>query len=120
MTGKTVVTKRKKRQQHKIDAEKVRLEVDGRFVETWELLIFEDELTGIGDLLMVFSRYAVDGDGKLSPDLPDDPLDELTDDQRQEIKQSRAYKALRRFPLPALRNAASSFADQAREDFDPN
>ena len=100
---------------------RIHLDVDPKKLQTWEIMIFEEDSPKINDLLMVFSRYAANGDGLVSANLPNDPLDELTQEQVKEIKSSTAYKALRRFTLPALRQAARSFAEQAGEAFnDPN
>ena len=99
---------------------RVHLDVDPKKVETWEIMIFEDRTVRIADLLMIFSRYASNGRGLISPGLPSEPVDELTDEQRAEIQASEAFKLLRRFSLPNLRLAAQSFADQAKMALDPN
>jgi hypothetical protein len=98
---------------------RIRLEVDPKKVETWEVMVFEDTNATTSELLMIFARYAVNANGPLSPDLPDVPLDELTKEQRREIMKSDAFRALRRFPLPSLRAAALSFVEQAREGLAP-
>jgi hypothetical protein len=94
---------------------RIRLEVDGRQVEAWELTVMESQK--ISECMLVFARYMVNASGKLSPDLPNAPLDELTAEQRQQIKNSAAYKALKRFKLPDLNKAARSFLEQAVAGF---
>jgi hypothetical protein len=94
---------------------RIRLEVDGRQVEAWELTVMESQK--IRDCMLVFARYMVDSGGNLSPNLPNVPLDELTTEQRQQIMNSKAYKALKRFKLPDLNKAARSFLEQAVAGF---
>ena len=90
---------------------RLHLEVDPKQVETWELLVAES--AKIGDWLLMFSRYVANGRGILCPDLPTDPIDELTPEQIATIKNSEAYKALKRFKTAQLKAAAESFAEQA-------
>lgn len=98
---------------------RLQLNVDGRFVETWELIAMEG--MKISDWLMIFPRYLARGDRLVSPGLPDKPLDELTPSEIAEIRESEAYKMLKRFKLPNLKAAAESFAKQAAEfSTDPN
>lgn len=94
---------------------RLRLEVDPRQVEAWELVVMESPR--ITDWMMVFSRYLVNGRGHISPNLPKTPLDELTEAERERILSSEAYRALKRFSLPDLKAAAQSFAQQAVSGF---
>lgn len=97
------------------DDNRLRLEVDGRQVEAWELTVMESQR--ITECMLVFARYMVTDRGPVSPDLPREPLDELTAEQRQAIMNSKAYKALKRFKLPDLNKAAQSFLAQAVAGF---
>ena len=97
------------------DDNRLRLEVDGRQVEAWELTVMESQR--ISECMLVFARYMVDARGPVSPNLPREPLDELTPEQRQAIMNSKAYKALKRFKLPELNKAAQSFLAQAVAGF---
>ena len=90
---------------------RLHLVVDGRFVETWELMVMES--MKISDWLMVFSRYLCKGDRLISSNLPNKPLDELSKAELSQIRNSDAYKALQRMKMPSLKEAAESFAKQA-------
>lgn len=92
-----------------------RLEVDPKQVEAWELTVMESPK--VSDWMLVFPRYLANGSGLVSPGLPVTPLDELTEKERQEIMSSKAYKALKHFKVPQLRDAAQSFAEQAVSGF---
>ena len=106
--------KRMEEKQTYID-NRYRLEVDPKQVEAWELIVMESPR--ITDWMMVFARYLVNGSGLVSPGLPATPLDELTREERAEIVESKAYKALKHFKLPQLKDAAQSFAQQAVSGF---
>lgn len=98
---------------------RLNLRVDGRQVETWELMVMES--LRVSDWLMVFPRYLARGERIISPNLPNKPLDELNDSEIAQIKESEAYRAMKRFKIPQLRAAAQSFAEQAAEfGTDPN
>lgn len=98
---------------------RLQLMVDGKLVETWELAAIEDGK--INDWLMIFARYLFRGDKPVSSNLPYRPLDDLTRAEKAQIRNSKAYKELQRFRLPTLRQAATSFMDQASSiDDDPN
>lgn len=99
---------------------RLQLRVDPDQIEIWELMLFEDQTVKITDLAMVFSRYLSNGNGPVSPGLPAGPIDELSDEQRAEIKAGAAFKALKRFSREALIQAARSFAEQATAGLDPN
>lgn len=92
-----------------------RLEVDPKQVEAWELTIMESPK--VSDWMLVFARYLANGSGLVSPALPVTPLDEMTQAERAEIMTSPAYKALKHFKLPQLKDAAQSFAQQAVSGF---
>ena len=93
--------------------------VDGKMVETWELMVMEGGK--VAEWLMVFARYLARGDRLVSPGLPSEPLDELSRGERAQIMNSQAYKLLKRFKLASLRMAAESFMTQASTiDNDPN
>lgn len=92
-----------------------RLEVDPKQVEAWELTVMESPK--VSDWMLVFARYLANGSGLVSPALPATPLDELTPKERAEIVESKAYKALKRFKLAELKDAAQSFAQQAVSGF---
>lgn len=98
---------------------RLQLTVNGRFVETWELMVMQE--LKVNDWLMVFTRYLYRGDRLISSDLPAKPLDELTRAEIAQIQNSDAYKVLRRFTVTQLRQAAESFARQIGEaGTDPN
>ena len=95
------------------------LKVDGKEVQTWELLQFEGDIK-IGNVLLIFARYLADDDGKLiSPGLPSSPIDELSGEDLAKIRNSEAYRALKRFPVADLMTAAKSFAEQAAAGVSP-
>lgn len=89
--------------------------VDAKNIETWELMVFEEQR--INDWMMVFARYLYKGDRPVSPDLPADPLDELTGAQKAQIRNSDAFKYLKRMKVATLRAAVESFAEQASAGF---
>lgn len=98
---------------------RLQLLVDGRQVETWELVALET--LRITDWLMIFPRYLARGDKLISPNLPHKPLDELTESEIVQIRESEAYKMLKHFKLPALKAASKSFVNQAGQlGDDPN
>jgi len=97
---------------------RLQLLVDGRHVETWELVVMESmKLT---DWIIVFARYLARGEKFVSPNLPNTPIDELTRAELAQIKNSDAYKLLKHMKMPALKAASQSFITQATDFSDPN
>jgi hypothetical protein len=94
---------------------RIQIFVDPKRVETWELMVLET--SKINDALLVFARYLTRGEQLISPNLPGDPIDELTPEQLQQIKNSEAFKILKRFPIPELQGAIKSFVAQATAGF---
>lgn len=94
------------------------LDVDGRFIETWELMVMESG--NFADAIMVFARYLVRGGKRVSPEIPNTPLDELSRAEVAQIENSSAYKVLKRFTIPQLNAAAQSFVEQSNNFNDPN
>lgn len=92
-----------------------RLVVDSKQIETWEVMVMEDG--NLTKAMMVFARYLHRGDSLVSPELPSDPIDELPKAEIARIKESDAYKALKRFKMPQLLAAAKSFSNQANAGF---
>lgn len=98
---------------------RLQLLVDGRQVETWELMVMESRV--VSDWILIFARYLARGDRLVSPDLPREPIDELTRADKARILNSDAYKMLKRMSLPNLKRAAESFlAEAASLGTDPN
>lgn len=94
---------------------RLRIEVDPKQIETWELMAME---TGrLEDTMLVFTRYLYRGERQVSPDLPNDPIDELPKAERARLKDSAAYKELKRLKLGDLQAACRSFLDQANAGF---
>lgn len=96
------------------------IEVDHGVLETWEVFMLEDTDSTMVDLGMVLAKYLANGSGLISPGLPTEPIDELDKEDRLEIKQSKAFKELRRFSLAKLRDTATAFATEAKEQLSPN
>lgn len=99
---------------------RLHIEADPVKIQTWELIIFEDDDATTIDIIMILARYLANADGLVSPDLPSDPVDELTKEQRMEIKNSKAYKAIKRFHPSVLKQTAREFGSKATEELDPN
>lgn len=94
---------------------RIRLEVDPKRVETWELMALESGK--ITDWCLIFARYAATDRGLVSPDLPNTPIDELTADEKKQIMDSRAYKAMKRFTIDQLKKAVAAFQEQLAAGF---
>jgi len=94
---------------------RVRLVVDGRQVDSWELAVLES--AKISEWLMLFCFYLENASGKISPELVKKPLDELTAKEIETIKASRAYKTIKHFKLAQLKSIVESFSTQATADF---
>lgn len=94
---------------------RIRLEVDPKRVETWELMALEGGK--ITDWCLVFARYAATDRGLVSPGLPNTPIDELTADERKQIVNSQAYKAMKRFTIDQLKKAVAAFQEQLAAGF---
>lgn len=92
-----------------------RLEVDEKNVESWELGCVQSGM--VNDWLLLFPRYLVNGNGLVSPGLPTTPIDELTPKELKQIKKSKAYKIVKRFKTPVLKDAAEAFSDRATASF---
>ena len=92
-----------------------RIKVEAKQVETWEIMVMEEG--NITKAMMVFSRYLSRGDQLVSPGLPSDPVDELNKADIAMIKNSDAYKALKRFKLPQLKAAIQAFVEGASAGF---
>lgn len=93
------------------------IQFDAERIQTWELMALENQR--INDMILIFSRHLANGQGLVSPGLPDSPLDELTAEQLAEIKASEAYQVLRRYPLSQLRTVSRTFLE-AMQNYDPN
>ena len=59
----------------------------------------------IGNGILIFCRYLSNGSGLISPDLPNTPIDELPRAELARIKNSEAYKIIRRWTGPQLEAA---------------
>lgn len=94
---------------------RVQIDVDARQVETWEIMVMEEG--NITKAMMVFARYLARGGRKVSPDLPSAPVDELNKADIALIKNSEAYRQLKRMKLPELRGAIESFVEGASAGF---
>jgi hypothetical protein len=71
----------------------------------------------ITDWLLVFARYLCRGETPISPEIPNKPLDELSKAELAQIHNSQAYKLMKRFPIPQLRQAAEAFQKQLEAGF---
>ena len=78
------------------------LVLDVKKFEMWELELIEGTTT---QGLLVLCRYLHNGSGLISPDLPSDPVDELPRAELARLKNSKAYKTLRRFKADELEKA---------------
>jgi hypothetical protein len=83
-----------------------RLEVDVKKLELWEVAVFESEK--ISDIMLLLARYLANGNGRISPDLPAEPIDELPRAEIARIKNSEAYKVVRRFNQAQLEQVTTS------------
>lgn len=82
----------------------VHLAIDPKRIELWEIEVLESG--NLGNSLLVLARYLVDSDGRtISPELSALPLDELPKGEVARIKNSAAYKRLRRFSVAQLEGA---------------
>lgn len=82
----------------------VHLAIDPKRIELWEIEVLESG--NLGNSLLVLARYLVDSDGRtISPDLSPLPIDELPKGELARIKNSAAYKRLRRFSVAQLEGA---------------
>jgi len=97
-----------------------KLIVDPKKVEFWELIEFGAENPKIINFALIFARYIADDNDKLlSPVLPNNPIDELSKDEIKAIKDSDAYKAIKRFSVIELMATAKSFLQQATGTVSP-
>ena len=94
---------------------RMKIEVDSKQVETWEIMAMEEG--NITKAMMIFARYLCRGDKPISPGLPSDPVDELNKADTAMIKNSDAYKLLKRFKLPELKAAIEAFVEGASAGF---
>ena len=83
-----------------------RLEIDVKKLELWEVAIFESEK--ISDIMLLLARYLANGNGPISPDLPSEPIDELPRAELAKMKNSKAYKIVRRFNQEQLEKVTTS------------
>lgn len=83
-----------------------RLEIDVKKMELWEVAVFESER--ISDIMLLLARYLANGSGPISPDLPAEPIDELPRAEIAKIRNSEAYKIIRRFNQEQLERVTSS------------
>lgn len=94
---------------------RVQLVCDPKQLETWEIMVME---TGkVNDAMLIFAKYLYRGETAVSQNLPNDPIDELSKEQIQQIKDSKAFKMLKRFKLPQLQAAIRSFVAQSNAGF---
>lgn len=105
------VTKHNGRSQRTAPAARdVHIAIDPKKVELWEIEVFESGNMGNG--MLVLARYLVDNNGQLvSPGLPDAPVDELPKGEVARIRNSAAYRLLRRFNVSQLESAMSQIKD---------
>lgn len=94
---------------------RARIEVDAKQVETWEIMVMEEG--NISKALLVFSRYLARNGAPVSPDLPSAPVDELTKAEMAQIRNSEAYRQLKRMKLPMLKQAVQAFVEGAAAGF---
>lgn len=93
---------------HTIASNLIEIKVDPTKVEIWETELLQT--FNIEYWLMIFARYAYRNGSLISVDLPDDPVDELTEEQAEKIKSSKAYKELRRLGLDKLKVLTAQFS----------
>lgn len=87
-----------------VDA-RVQLVIDQKKIEMWEVMAIETER--VTDMMMVFARYLCRGDQPISPEIPYKPFDEMTKAELAQLKNSEAFKLLRRFNGEQLQAAAA-------------
>ena len=87
-----------------------RLEVDPKKLHLWEIEMIEGTTT---QGLLVLCRYLMRNGRPVSPDLPETPVDELSRKEMVILKNSDAYKQLRRFRASDLEAALKSVKDAA-------
>ena len=86
------------------------LAINPKKLELWEIDVFESGNMGNG--MLVLARYLVNGNGRpVSPDLPTEPIDELPKAEIARIRNSPAYKTLRRFSVAQLESAMEQIKD---------
>jgi len=94
---------------------RAQLEIDPKQIEVWELMVLETQV--LTDWIMIFSRYLTRGGKLVSPGLPDDPLDELKKADLARIRNSQAFKELKRYKTPELRRVTASIVEQMSAGF---
>jgi hypothetical protein len=88
-----------------------KLEIDPKKMELWEIEVMQSAQIGNG--MLIFCRYLSNGNGLISPNLPSEPIDELPRAELARIKNSEAYKIIRRWTGPQLEAAMSEINKSA-------